>query len=150
MRTTHSRVLLGMCRVVGHRWIWRVESDLPYHECTRCGARWEVGRPVPRDFEDFKMSVLANCRTPGLAAYDVWKDASLRYPEMHASDLLRLAERTVAELLDEGRIRLLRGLRSMPEQPRRAVQGSEQALRQWSTWAAQVDEVIWLERVDTG
>lgn len=151
MNPSHSRFLRGVCRVVGHRWTWRLAADdWPYQECTRCGSSWELGRPIPRDFEDFKASVLANCRTPGLTADEVWRDASVRYPDMRAGLLLRLAEQTVGELLDEGSIRLVCGPRAGPENQRRAVDDAEHTLGQWSTWATQVDDVIWLEAVDAG
>jgi hypothetical protein len=106
--------------------------------------------PIPRDFEDFKVSVLAKCRAPGLTADEVCRDASVRYPEMRASFVLRLAERTVGELLDGGNVRLMRGPRVGPEHQRRAVEDVEHTLGQWATWAAQADDVIWLEAVDTG
>src|SRR5262245_46436911 len=104
MSTGGSRGQRGVCRIIGHRWVWRLSNDWPYHECLRCGSRWEVGRPVPRDFGQFKASVLAKCHPHGVAASAVWRDASLRYPEMRASDLLRVAERIVSELLDEGTV----------------------------------------------
>lgn len=149
MNSARERVLRGACGVFGHRWVWKIRDDWPYHMCTRCGAGWEVGRPRPRDFEDFKASVLSNCRPHGLAASEVWRDASLRYPEMSASDLLRLAERIVMELLAEGGVRLMRGPRAGPKHERRAVEDPENTIRQWSTWTTDVDEVTWVEAAGT-
>jgi hypothetical protein len=47
MSRRRQQLLRGVCRVVGHRWVWRLtEDDWPYHECTRCAATWMLGRPV--------------------------------------------------------------------------------------------------------
>ena len=149
MSTRRSRSRRGVCGIIGHRWVWRLSNDWPYHQCTRCGSHWELGRPVPRDFEKFKVSLLAKCHPHGLAASAVWRDVSLRYPEMRASDLLRVAERIVMELLAEGRVRLLSGAAAGPEDQRRAVEDPEHTIGQWSTWATDVDHVIWLEAEHT-
>jgi hypothetical protein len=43
----HFRLRRGLCRILGHRWDWRVSNDWPYLECTRCSSGWMVGRPAP-------------------------------------------------------------------------------------------------------
>jgi hypothetical protein len=48
----HFRFRRGLCRILGHRWDWRVKDDWPYLECTRCGSGWMVGRPVGRAAPD--------------------------------------------------------------------------------------------------
>jgi len=43
------RLLRGVCRFVGHRWVWRTtEDERPYHYCTRCESGWELGQRVER------------------------------------------------------------------------------------------------------
>lgn len=148
MDASRSQLLRSVCRVVGHRWVWRLEDDWPYHECRRCGSRWMLGRPLPRDFDDFKASVLADCREHDLGVNEVCRDAGLRYPEMSALGLLRLAHRAVAQLLDEDSVRLMHGPRLGPQHERSTVEDAEQTLLNWSTWAAQGDDIIWLEAVD--
>jgi hypothetical protein len=93
--------------------------------------------------------VLASCREHDLGVNEVWRDAALRYPEMSALALLRLAQRVIAQLLDEDKIRLVHGRRLGPHDERLAVEDAEQALLNWSTWAAQNDNVIWLEALDS-
>jgi hypothetical protein len=134
MGVSRSRLVRSVCRVVGHRWVWRLEDDWPFHECSRCGCRWMLGRPVPRDFDDFMASVLASCREHDVSVNEVWKDAASRYPEMSALGLLRLAHRVVAQLLDEDKIRLLSGPRLGPEDERSLVEHVDQTLLKWSTW----------------
>ncbi len=42
------RLMRGICRVIGHRWDWRLEDDWPHLECKRCGSGWMLGRPIGR------------------------------------------------------------------------------------------------------
>jgi hypothetical protein len=51
MDRRRMRLMRGVCRMIGHRWVWRLTEDgWPYHECTRCGSGWELGRPIdPKD-----------------------------------------------------------------------------------------------------
>lgn len=53
MDRRRMRLMRALCRVIGHRWVWQLTEDgWPYHECTRCCSRWELGRPIaPRDEE---------------------------------------------------------------------------------------------------
>jgi hypothetical protein len=117
----------------------------PFTSAAAAAAAGVLGRPVPRDFDDFMASVLASCREHDVSVNEVWKDAASRYPEMSALGLLRLAHRVVAQLLDEDKIRLLSGPRLGPEDERSLVEHVDQTLLKWSTWAAQADNVIWLE-----
>ena len=47
MDRRRMRLMRGLCRVIGHRWVWRLTEDSwPYHECTRCASIWQLGRPI--------------------------------------------------------------------------------------------------------
>ncbi len=46
MGRRHLRLMRGVCRILGHRWRWRLSRTTGHVRCSRCGSGWQAGQPI--------------------------------------------------------------------------------------------------------
>ncbi|MGI8411000.1 MAG: hypothetical protein ACR2LV_00515 [Solirubrobacteraceae bacterium] len=71
--------------------------------------------PDQGDLRELKQEIVVRCAAGPVEVHQAVSLAGDRHPSWRASDRLALAERSVWELLHEGRVRMLRRLRAPPE-----------------------------------
>jgi hypothetical protein len=65
---------------------------------------------LPSDYADYQAEVLADQDREPQAVYETWWTANSRYPQLALSTRLAIAESVVRDMLEQGRIKLVRGL----------------------------------------
>lgn len=92
----------------------------------------------PTDYPKFRAAILAEIEDDPTGVYEVWWEANIRYGERLLSERLAVAEQLVAELVDQRKITLWRGL---DEETRKPIRGGEVGgvLRDWKTWVVTSD-----------
>lgn len=108
--------------------------------------------PARDGVRELKQEIVARCAGSRLAVHEVALLAGERHPCWRVSDRLALAERSVWELLHEGRVRLLRRLEGQPPEAvevlaRRDWEGT---LLAWATWSPPGPEQVLLEAERSG
>jgi len=100
---------------------------------------------LPSDYEAFKADVVSDQRDDDQGVYEVWWLANSRYPDLPLSRRLAIAEAVVIDLVREGRVRLVSGEWTVPDDERLPVPDPEAALRAFVTWVPQPDKpVVWM------
>jgi len=95
-----------------------------------CLTMWEM----PDDYSAFKESVVLDVGPEGLEVFEVWWEATARYPAYTPSQRLAVAERVVAELLADGRVQLYRQVGTGAEVEPVSAQDVAAALNGWAAW----------------
>ena len=83
----------------------------------------------------FKASIIDDQGSDDLGVYEVWWSANTRWPALPLSTRLAAAERAVRELLDEGRVSLVKRPWVDSTAHDEAVSDVGATLLAWSTWA---------------
>lgn len=108
-----------------------------------------MGDPsLPHDYQAFKNAILADAYDDWLGVYEVWWSANSRYPTAALSQRLAVAERVVAELLAEDRIRLYRGSIKGPSGDEITGPDATALLLDPMTWVPDSEAVLWLGTID--
>lgn len=109
------------------------------------GRMAHMGIDLPPDYDAFRSEVISDQEADDLGVYEVWWLANTWYPDRELSTRLAIAESVVHDLIQAGRVTLVRGAWIGPDHEHEPVADVDEALRDWATWVPQQDApVVWI------